>query len=102
MVATYSILSSLRLADINSVHVKNIIDPIFSDNEEVGTQSRPSQPAIRSVLIRRLVFDLTVEIEHCAICSNVLNEGSDYMSRMFVFETCGCVCFCLNMFLKAR
>jgi hypothetical protein len=51
----------------------------LSDSEEVGTRSRAPQPATRSgVSVRRLVFDLTVETEHCTICSNVLGEGSDY------------------------
>jgi hypothetical protein len=103
VVATSSILSSLRLADTNSVHANDTIDLTFSDGEEVDTRSRAPQPATRSgVSVRRLVFDLTVETEHCAICSHALGEGSDYMSRMFAFETCGCVRFCLDMFLEAR
>ena len=103
MVPAYSILSSLRLADTNSVHAKDNIDLTFSDSEEVGTRSYAPQPAAGSgVSVRRLVFDLTVETEHCAICSNVLGQGSDYMSRIFAFETCGCVRFCLDMPLEAR
>lgn len=103
MVAAYSILSSLSLADTNSFHAKDIVDLTFSDSEEVDTRSRAPQPATTSgVSVRRLVFDLTVETEHCAICSNVLGQGSGYMSRMFAFETCGCVRFCLDMPLEAR
>jgi hypothetical protein len=42
--------------------------------------------------VTRLVFDLTVETEHCAICSNVLGQGNDHKSRIFALGTCGCVC----------
>ncbi|KAH8650311.1 hypothetical protein BGZ60DRAFT_520537 [Tricladium varicosporioides] len=37
------------------------------------------------------VIDLTIDIEHCAICSNVLGQGQGYVSHMFAFTTCGCV-----------
>jgi hypothetical protein len=40
------------------------------------------------------VIDLTVDVEHCAICSNVLGDGQGDVARMFVFSTCGCVCYC--------
>lgn len=85
---------SLKPADTNPLHATEIIDLTLSDYMEVNAQTRDRYPASRNgVLVRRLVFDLTVEIERCAICSNVLGQGSDSTSRMFAFETCGCVCF---------
>ena len=37
------------------------------------------------------VIDLTVDLEHCAVCPNVLGEGPDGVSSTFVFTGCGCV-----------
>ena len=48
-------------------------------------------PALEVIDLTIEVIDLTVDVEHCAICSNVLGQGQGYVSRMFVFTTCGCV-----------
>ena len=48
-------------------------------------------PAVEVIDLTIEVIDLTVDVEHCAICSNVLGQGQGYVSRMFVFTTCGCV-----------
>jgi len=37
------------------------------------------------------VIDLTSDIDHCAICPNVLGQGEDGVSSMFAFTICGCV-----------
>ena len=48
-------------------------------------------PAVEVIDLTIEVIDLTVDVEHCAICPNVLGHGQDYICRMFVFTTCGCV-----------
>jgi len=50
--------------------------------------------------LRRLVFDLTVETEHCAIYLNVLSEGNNHTSRMFAFKTYECVRSSLHLSLE--
>ena len=40
---------------------------------------------------QREVIDLTVNIENCAICSNVLGDGNDYVARIFALTACHCV-----------
>ena len=37
------------------------------------------------------VIDLTSDIDHCAICPNILGQGEDGVSSMFAFTICGCV-----------
>jgi hypothetical protein len=73
-----------------------------SDNEEDTPSRGQERDTSSSVPVRRLVFDLTVETEHCAICLNVLGQGDVYTSRMFMFRTCGCVRFSLYLSLKAH
>jgi len=73
-----------------------------SDNRE-DTQSRGQErDTSSSVPVRQLVFDLTVETEHCAICPNVLGQGDDDKSRIFAFGTYRCVRFSLYLSLEAR
>jgi hypothetical protein len=48
-------------------------------------------PAVEGIDLTVEVIDLTLDVKHCAICSNVLGQGQGYVSRIFVFTTCGCV-----------
>ena len=57
-------------------------------------RGRTMIPATKSTAPVREVIDLTVNIEHCAICSNVLGQGDEHAARMFVFANCRCVCYC--------
>ncbi|KAH7418753.1 hypothetical protein BKA64DRAFT_701255 [Cadophora sp. MPI-SDFR-AT-0126] len=76
---------------------------------DVGRNSEPSQkrhcgqsasfseaiarqdPTVEIIDLTIEVIDLTVNVEHCAICPNILGHGQGYISRMFAFTTCGCV-----------
>jgi hypothetical protein len=60
-------------------------------------RGRATSSAMKSAApVQREVIDLTVNIEHCAICSNVLGQGDGSAARMFVFATCRCVRNCLR------
>jgi hypothetical protein len=61
-------------------HLKNAIGQCPSSSEAIAGPD----PAVEGI-------DLTLDVEHCAICSNDLGQGQGYVSRMFAFTTCGCV-----------
>jgi hypothetical protein len=52
---------------------------------------------ISAAPVQREFIDLTVNVEHCALCSNVLGQGDGHAARIFVFATCCCVCNCLGL-----
>lgn len=45
-----------------------------------------------SPVARKLCIDLTLEVEHCAICSIELGEGSGKAGLVYVLKDCRCVC----------
>jgi hypothetical protein len=56
-----------------------------------------SQKAVVSVYVTMslvpmtLHIDLTSEVEHCAVCSTVLGEGSGKAGLVYVLKDCRCV-----------
>ena len=73
------------------------------ESRDINSDSNPSQkrrrnhPVIASTFRAQRrgsaaqVIDLTSDIDHCAICPNVLGQGEDGVSSMFAFTICGCV-----------
>jgi hypothetical protein len=68
-------------------HLKNAIGQCPSSSEAIAGPD----PAVEGIDLTIEVIDLTLDVEHCAICSNDLGQGQGYVTRMFVFTTCGCV-----------
>jgi hypothetical protein len=69
-----------------------MVDSIVPDDED-GSERQPQQHIVfDQPRPTRLIVDLTVGQEQCCLCSNVLGEGGDAESRIFVFDNCGCVC----------
>jgi hypothetical protein len=44
-----------------------------------------------SLMARTLRIDLTLEVEHCAICSIELGRGSGKAGLVYVLKDCRCV-----------
>ena len=93
-------LKSTKFAEISrrrAVHRQHCIDEevtkqATSDNEPAAQTCIQLKHTKVAKSVQRPLFDLTVETEHCTLCSNVLGEGPVYVRRMFVFKDCGCVC----------
>jgi hypothetical protein len=47
--------------------------------------------ATMSLVPMTLHIDLTSEVEHCAVCSIVLGEGSGKAGLVYVLKDCRCV-----------
>ena len=71
----------------------HIIDLIVSEDVEDEEQRQPRRNTIiDDAKPKRQLIDLTIGSEHCCLCPNVLGEGGDVKSAIYVFKVCGCVC----------
>ena len=73
-------------------------DPRDINNDSNLPQKRPRNHSVIASTFRAQrrgsaaqVIDLTSDIDHCAICPNILGQGEDGVSSMFAFTICGCV-----------
>ncbi|CZT53508.1 uncharacterized protein RSE6_15123 [Rhynchosporium secalis] len=75
------------------------------NNDSKRSQKRRGDHSVRTSTLRAKrpiitaqVIDLTSDIDHCAVCPNILGQGEDGLASMFAFTLCGCIrcgqCLC--------
>jgi len=75
--------------------VRSRLQPITKDETTNNNDSLPTEkiypPQLLLTIKEPEVIDLVVSTKQCAICSNVLGQGSSIMALIYVYEHCGCV-----------